>query len=649
MRRQERSGATIRDLRGGVNLTDHPLALPDNQVAAAVNIEWRGDALMGRRRNGSTTFAVAASAGGSIGSLVRHIPATTETESELWLATSASASNLYQNDNGSWTARAVKSNMASSSFEFVGASFNGKLFFCYNNAAGTRAQVWDGTSIRYVGLGTPAAPTAANAGVGTFTGTRYYKVAYTVQSGGSTVRRSELSTALTFAPSGTGASVTVTKPASISEGETHWEVYASTDNSLFYLVATTVVGTTTYSDTATSYSGTLEPVAGTNTVPVSARYVQVDEARVLWASDWAGTYGSRVWFSAILGSTGIGDDERIPQTITQSNYIDLDPKFGGDLTGMAAPMNGVTYCFKTSQIHKIIRTGNVTKPYVSSLVTNSVGCLYHRTICWGVDEYGHPALYFLDRTGPYRITNSRGLQFLGTDIEGQWDLVEVDAVGFAATPIAHGVFYPKKKQVWWWVTLTGGSAPTVLIVFDIRNAWTDQQGRTRGGWSIYDGEMASALCSVAFSEDTDGTAIRLKPWTGNTSTRLLKCDVDDVTTDNNSTFKAYLTTRQIQVAPAHATANVTGLELLSSADGVEIEIGVLGDWGKVVRQETVTPYLPPADPSSDLTVATKGYTRVDVELPEVKTIQLTIGDKEATSASWALDTLDIVVEDRIGR
>ena len=57
---------------------------------------------------------------------------------------------------------------------------------------------------------------------------------------------------MSFTPDGSHANATVTKPAATSPtcGETHWELYGSADDATYYLLATTVVGTTTVADPA---------------------------------------------------------------------------------------------------------------------------------------------------------------------------------------------------------------------------------------------------------------------------------------------------------------------------------------------------------------------------------------------------------------
>src|SRR5690606_5003066 len=105
---------------------------------------------------------------------------------------------------------------------------------------------------------------------------------YTVQSVGTTLRRSEPSASQSFTPSGSGTAARVTKPATISEGETHWEIEASTDNVNFYVIATQAVGTTTYNDSADPDTYSDNPLSediGDYTLLWSAKFLSVDEDR----------------------------------------------------------------------------------------------------------------------------------------------------------------------------------------------------------------------------------------------------------------------------------------------------------------------------------------------------------------------------------
>src|SRR5688572_17426818 len=74
----------VKSLRGGLNDSDSPASLPDDQVVVANNVEWR-DSTIGERRRGSLAidagFLVSANA---ITFLYRHVPTTVATDAQLW-------------------------------------------------------------------------------------------------------------------------------------------------------------------------------------------------------------------------------------------------------------------------------------------------------------------------------------------------------------------------------------------------------------------------------------------------------------------------------------------------------------------------------------------------------------------------------------
>jgi len=162
------------------------------------------------------------------------------------------------------------------------------------------------------GITIPAAPTAADGGgAGTVTGQRWYKVAYTAGT-----RRSDLSAALAHTPGGANAAVVVTKPAAIGP-ETHWELYAAgAATGPFKLIATTVVGTTTYNDAVSGtppvYSGNAAPQLTWNRirnlrvdiVNCPSTYLNATRTNLIWLSgDRLEIDGIRLLVPAELSTT----------------------------------------------------------------------------------------------------------------------------------------------------------------------------------------------------------------------------------------------------------------------------------------------------------------------------------------------------------
>jgi hypothetical protein len=227
------------------------------------------------------------------------------------------------------------------------AIVNGKLYLAYDGTT-NRLKVFDPglstTTTRYAGMGTPAAATVANGGgAGAYPAVlRYYRIAYIEVRGGVTVRRSQLGPLVSFTPGGANANATVTKPASISEGETHWEVYGSADDALYYALAANVddalsaailVATTTYADTTLvgNYANFgAAPQEGANTPFPSVKSLGTDGSRLYGFGVWETTAGDsmtpksgRFYFGPVLDSSSVHDDERINNTTTLVGYLDV--------------------------------------------------------------------------------------------------------------------------------------------------------------------------------------------------------------------------------------------------------------------------------------------------------------------------------------
>jgi hypothetical protein len=296
-----------------------------------------------------------------------------------------------------------------------GATLNSKLFLAYNSDV-NRLHVWDGTSVRRVGIAASAAPTAADSGgAGTYSGTRYYKIQWKIINGSDTVATSELSSALMFTPSGANLNVTVTKPTT-PDSATHWAVFASADNVSFYkLSSDTAVAATTYvdDDAITTYSnGTIAPSVGLYVPPPAAKYLLATDNRLFMAGCWettatstqTATRNSRVWFTAVLGALdNTGEDEAIRQTIDTKHWIDVGENDGDGIVGLGGPMNGAVYVFKERSVWQLSPTGNTDNPYRADRVTDAVGTTGQSAICMGEDGSGQSALYFVSPNGPKRI------------------------------------------------------------------------------------------------------------------------------------------------------------------------------------------------------------------------------------------------------
>src|SRR6185295_13650197 len=447
-------------------------------------------------------------------------------QSELWaLGVTGSSSGSLGRKTSSWQAEVTIPDTPDYSgvypYRWQSQTLHGKLFLAYKSSV-DRLHVWDGDDIRRTGLAEPAAPTGANTGAGSFTGRRYYRVRYTEQVGGTTVRRSEFSDQLTFDPSGAGASARITKPATISEGETHWELEASVDGTAFYRIATTAVGTTTYDDStsyATGYSasGTLSEDAEDYALIPSARYLVADEDRLVWAGSFEDSdLASRVGWTPVFGADGVGNDERF-ETDTDP-YLDLDTYEGGGVTGMSSPTLGAIWVFKARGIYKLVRRGQRNRAYDVVKYSDALGAI-HGSVVSGFTATGQPCVYFIDPVqGPCRV-GLGGVVRCGDDIRATWETLNVDATACACSSL----YYPQKRQVHWNIAVDSGNVPSKRIVLHVDKSREYDDG-VRKGWALWTGDIATALAMCLYADNIEADTARslnLVPFIGLTGSGLV--------------------------------------------------------------------------------------------------------------------------------
>ena len=538
---------TILSLRGGMNNTDPAIGLPEDQCVLAQNVEFV-DSMLGERRKGTSAITLPAdiSARDRVTFVYRHLPTDDETAAELWVLGASTLTAVLSRKTTTWATVTISDTPTLTGFSpyrWQAVTLHGKMFLFYKSNV-DRSHVVDSTgAMRRTGLAEPAAPTGANTGVGTFSGTRYYRVRFTVQSGGTTLLRSEPSDALTFAPSGTGTGVIVTKPATISEGETHWELEASFDNANFYILATTVVGTTTVTDSTaytTGYAGvyTLSEDVGDYALIPSARYATTDEDRLVWAGSWeSAAYASRVGWTPVYGASGVGNDERF-ETDTDP-FKDLDTYEGGPITGLSSPVLGAIWVFKSKAIFRLTRTDNRANAYRARKFSSKVGAI-HGSVVTGVDATGSPCVYFIDPdVGPCRIGQT-GIKRCGEDIRKTWETLNVDATQV----VASSLFFPTNKQVWWTIAVDSGTAPTKMLVLHTQHSREYADG-VRKGWALWTGNIAKALSMCLFADNIEDNAARsltLVPFIGLEGLSLVhRCHTG--TADNSVAYTATITTK----------------------------------------------------------------------------------------------------------
>lgn len=651
----------ISDLRGGWNGVDSPLEMPENQCPYSVNIDWSKGQLATRRGGSasvSTTGGTAVTTG--IYSIFRHVPAGDETLAELWSIDAVGV--VKRLVGGTAWADVTLADAISDNFQHVQfCSLNGKLYIAYNSSV-DRLHVWDPTlsspKVRRVGLAASGAPTRANQGAGasyTDVVPRYYRIRTLQVSSGVLVRRSEPSTAAAiFTPSGTADSVRVTQPTMPSEDETHWEVEASLDGSVYYVLygfedgthiaaATTTkddtILTTAYSDYPTSEE------SGSFTLWKSVKYLATDGNKLIGAGAWeTGNPTSRIYFSPVLGSSDHGDDERVVNTVLIKGWVDLNEKDGGSITALGEPLLGVVPVFKYRQTHKLTPTGDVTAPYAPRKVSNVIGCIHQKTTVMGEDALGNPSLYFLSHKGPYRYTIG-GLMACGRDVEDLWFALRgLPGVNLAATLIVgSGVWHSDKNQVWFHVAAVGENVPNIRLKLSVKQQRTSDEYGMRGGWTLDLGNGCGAVCAAPFA-NTLGAAmgLTLKPYLGvltvNNSTGLIKGDTTDMD-DFGVKFKAYFITRgYIPSGNVLKTAAISDPLIVGEVFTATVQMTIVQDFFKATSSASVSM----AAATSELRVVRKFE---GLQMADGVVYQFQVGDADALQAqNWSLDKIIIPLE-----
>lgn len=627
----------IASLRGGLNNSDAPASLPDDQCQTATNVEWV-DGMLADRRRGATAIDVATS--GLVGRdrvtfLHRHLPTSDETAAELWAlgVTGTTASALCRKTTAWTTVAPVDAITLTGGYQYLldGQTLHGKLFLTFKSGQ-SRLHVWDGTTLRRAGLAAPtAAPTSAETGsAGTYAGTRYFRVREAVLSGSTVLRRSEPSPALTVAPSGTKTGTVVTKPADMGESATHWELEASTDNATFYRIARTVVATTTATDTvaySTGYAsgGTLSEDSGDYTPMRSARFLLADEDRLIGLGDFDDdTYASRMTWTPVYNDPGVGNDERVP--LDPVSYRDLDTFEGGGITGGVGPVNGEIWIFKRSHTYKAIRTGVRSSAYDVFCITKKRGAL-PGSMVEGVDQSGSPCVYFLDpRVGPCRVGSNGRVVSCGRDIRATWKTVNVNA----ANVVSRVVFYEDVGQVHWFVATNSSDNPDTRLVLHV-NETRDAADGVRRGWAIWDGPSAAALATCMFATNVDAGVARgltLVPFVG-LSTSATPWRTDTGTTDNGTAYTATVQSKPFTPATILNKFRVkAGAILAKAVANAVVTVTATRDCGKETK--TVTDQSLAATASETQVVRSLDA----LAFAELTTVDVAITDGTTNAARW---------------
>lgn len=632
----------IRSLRGGLNNTDPAITLPDDQCVVANNVEFIKSAL-GERRQGTLAISLPANilSKDRVTLLFRHLPSVDETASTLFvLGVTGTASYQLVYKDTTWHDITISDTVSLAGFDqyrWQAVTLHGKAYFAFNSDV-DRLHTFDTLSnFRRVGVKAPtAAPTGADEGVGTFSGTRYYRVRFIEKSGTTVIRRSEPSAVLTFSPGGAGAGAHITKPASVSEGETHWELEASLDNANFYVIATTVVGTTTVNDeqnVVTGYAGIflLSEAIGSYDLIGSARYLTTDSDRLIWAGSYEDdTLGSRIGWTPVSNAAGVGNDERSDANFDPT--LDLNGYEGGSITGLSQTSGGAFFAFKINHIYKLVRTGDASAAYDVVTISKDRGAL-HNSVISGVDELGQPSIYFLDtNVGPCRY-GSKGLEWCGSEIRETWITINRDATKV----VCSGLYDPINRQVQWNLATNGSNTPNLSLVLQTDQVQADQTGTNRG-WATWDGSRAKALCMCLYSDNIDANAARsrtLRPFIGLEGLGLVH-RVDVGNTDNTVAYTATIVSKPYVLSSfLSKTGIMVGALLTKAITGASVTIKLIRDFGLETTPGISVTSTPSAMGESDTL-----HILDNLKMSESYAIQVEfIDDNPGSTTRWELNQI----------
>ena len=490
-----------------------------------------------------------------------------------------------------------------------------------------RLLVWDGTGLRLSGIDAPrdALGAADSGGAGAMTGARAYRYRYIVRdSNNIVIRRSEPSAAVAFTPDAAHASVTVTKEAArtfydvgstiaaafvkATNGETHWEVEEAVDwnttllTGTFYRIATVAIATLTYADSLTVAQVTadetlLSEAVGEYAPLRSARHVVVDDDRILVGATKdtnvltgsVGTDDSAVSWTPVEADDGVGNDERVPATITTT--INLDGKAGGNIRAMLSGEHGVVHVFKATRFYRLIRTGQDSDAYDPIAESRTYGALPN-TATTGFDATGNVAIYAVDPTvGLYRL-GANGLELLmDRKVRRTWRRRNT-----TADPVRL-LSYRDRGQLWVWCALDAATVPDRLFVFDRRTS----------SFSYHDGNLAAILSCTLYP---DSTGI-LRPFLGSSRVNAVQ-RADTGSSDDSTYYRGYVTTKQFLLGGLGRKFGLTG-GVLHALAGTTTTVAVTSIT-RSVSTATVTTTTPHSLTTGD-SVLVLGATQTDYNSP----------------------------------
>lgn len=497
-------------------------------VLEADNLGYLTDAFVAMRNAFSDEDLTSSGFTGEVQWIGRHV--TNDGVEELWAAAyNAGTVACARRVAGVWTpVTLIDTPNPNSLTEMHSVTFNGKLFLAYDSAV-NRLHVWDGTSVRRVGLTVSGVGSVANTGAGAYAATaRRYRFSQRIKDGTDIVAESELSAAVSFTPSGAGTAARITGPTAV-DSATHWVVYGLISSAgdvydLYEELAETAIGATYDDSTApASYNGDAPPVLNSNIPPPSAKCLATDSTRLIMGGAWETTAAAgqttpannRVWFTRALAATDVGDDESVP------NGLWLNIGDAGPVTALGTIYTDV-YAFKAGSVHKLIPTQDPEGPFSRVLISENFGAVGQRVIANGETEDGFSAIYFADDHAVYRLAYGAVVPFsepVGRDLRAQ--SITADGSVLAYDP------YRRVLLVQISNTATGVIGSYSAFTSDtVKKRWTGfSLGGATGGWTLGSSLLGTGTILAGLNATIRGAVVATAA--DGSSLQLYVCGKDD--------------------------------------------------------------------------------------------------------------------------
>jgi hypothetical protein len=621
---------------------DIPTDIPDEMSAEALNVVLEKGTL-GKRRRGSSSQTITGDTFVGATALFRFVPKAGEASAEVFIVSNDGTTKILRVAAGAAAANLTLKDAAQSAV-VRSAVLNNKLYLAYNSAV-NRLSVFSPdestTVVRRVGHATPAAATVANTGSGSYAATiRYYRVAWLTKSGTTVLRQSLLGASVSFTPSGSGTHARVTQPTVASEGETHWRVYGSADDVLFYELADVAIGTTTYDDneTVADYdTNDPAPDEGAYTPWPSVKYLLSTGERLVGFGVYETAIGDsllpkngRVYFSPVLDSSDADDDERVSNTTDFQGWIDIARNAGSEDRALGGPIDNNIFVFQSKGTYLLIPTGEANDPYRRVLMHPDIGAVSQESVFMGEDETGRPALYWLDPVrGPYRY-GKNGMEWIGYDIQTLWKTVNLAATSI----VAAGAYDAEQRACVWWLATGASNTLAECITFYVREGQPTSVEGVRGGWVRLQEAAASAwLCLGLLPTSIAATMSRgLSLYTGSASTMVIRrWNAASTTDDAGTDFRAYVTSRAYQPLGLTRRFRLGRTVLQASAEGATITQSLARNFGDETAR-TDTESFTAAGSETRLVKKFDGAFQADANV-----LQATLGEAAVADQSWAID------------